>query len=200
MRKYHFSVIEELKTEQDKDTGYKIPEEKKPYKSIENLEQYSTENDDYKSSDTSNTYTTWNFDITSIESEYAFNVSYLHTIFNSLLFTLITRFTSSPIIKLHANFVFSYFLKLIDRIRLISFIFQAEKYGNINKKFHHSNESDETEIKNEISAKKEIFPIPSISKIAADPEKDITDTSIASDKLYIQSFYNASDLSPWKVY
>ncbi|VBB32109.1 unnamed protein product [Acanthocheilonema viteae] len=131
-------VIEKPEMENDKDAEDKIL--------IPNFKQFS---DDYTPDDISDMYTTYNFDVSTIESEYAFNI---------------------------------------------------EEYDNTNEKFLHSNESNKIESRNEISANKEKFPNSYISKIETDPDKDTTSTLIASEKPYIESYYNAGDLHQWKVY
>ncbi|CAG9535138.1 unnamed protein product [Cercopithifilaria johnstoni] len=72
--KFEKYVIEEPIAEQDEDTEYKIPETKEPYKNIINSQQFSDQNDAQTFDNTSEAYTTYNFDVTTIESEYAFNV------------------------------------------------------------------------------------------------------------------------------
>uniref|UniRef100_A0A0R3RHA0 Uncharacterized protein n=1 Tax=Elaeophora elaphi TaxID=1147741 RepID=A0A0R3RHA0_9BILA len=78
------------------------------------------------------------------------------------------------------------------------YAFDVEKYYNINEEFVYSNENTKTESKNETLANEEKFPdSQDTSKIETDVEKYTTTTS---EKLYIQSHYNANDLYEWEIY
>ncbi|EFO16480.1 hypothetical protein LOAG_12026 [Loa loa] len=141
-------VIEGTETDTEH-TENKIPEAKKSFKEISNPSQFSSR-DAHTFGSSSEAYTAYKFEISTIESEYAFNV---------------------------------------------------EEYGNINEESLQLNGSNKTESKDEISAKHEKFPDSYISKVESNgAEKYTTSTMIESEKQYIQSYYNANELSQWKVY